>query len=254
VAVDVVCSSLRPVVQTSRGEASRRFFDDRSPYVDRFGLLLIFTGLAVVLLALVDLDTIDTDTAAWAAVGVTALVAVTLSLALRASGLARRLQHVVDVVLVIGVTGLAAVDLTASAGSVLAPGAAPVLLAALAPAVVVRRLLRHRVVSRGTLLGAISAYLLIALAFFHTFLAVDSYLAEPFFGQDQPTTAFMYFSLTTITTLGYGDLAPVPELARLLATTEAVIGQVYLVTVVAMVVGLLAQRWRASWLDSDEQA
>jgi voltage-gated potassium channel Kch len=59
---------------------------------------------------------------------------------------------------------------------------------------------------------------------------------------EESTTSFMYFSLVTVTTLGYGDLSPVTDWARLLATTEAVIGQVYLVTVVAMLVGLFAQQ------------
>ena len=52
----------------------------------------------------------------------------------------------------------------------------------------------------------------------------------------------MYFSLTSITTLGYGDLAAVSPAGRLLATTEAVIGQVYLVTFVAMIVGLIVEQ------------
>ncbi|GAA4874180.1 potassium channel family protein [Serinicoccus chungangensis] len=108
---------------------------------------------------------------------------------------------------------------------------------------VIRRLLHHRQVVRATLLGAISAYLLIALAFFYAFLAAEHYHQPPLFGDPQPTTSFMYFSLTSITTLGYGDLAARTEIGRLLATTEAVLGQVYLVTVVAMVVSLLAQTW-----------
>jgi hypothetical protein len=52
----------------------------------------------------------------------------------------------------------------------------------------------------------------------------------------------MYFSLVTITTLGYGDLAAVEPLGRLLTTIEAVIGQVYLVTFVAMIVGLMVEQ------------
>ena len=54
----------------------------------------------------------------------------------------------------------------------------------------------------------------------------------------------MYFSLTTITTVGYGDLTAQTHLGRLLANSEAVVGQVYLVTFVAMIVGLRAQAWR----------
>jgi hypothetical protein len=50
----------------------------------------------------------------------------------------------------------------------------------------------------------------------------------------------MYFSLTTITTTGFGDLTAASPFGRLLAMWEAVTGQVYLVTFVAMLVGLFA--------------
>ena len=62
----------------------------------------------------------------------------------------------------------------------------------------------------------------------------------PYFGESQPTTSYMYFSLTTITTTGYGDFTAASEFGRLLAMAEAVTGQVYLVTFVAMLVGLFA--------------
>jgi hypothetical protein len=71
----------------------------------------------------------------------------------------------------------------------------------------------------------------------------------------------MYFSLTTIATLGYGDFVPVTEVGRLAAMSEAVIGQVYLVTFVAMVVSRFAaappgsnrrRRWR--WASAEPQA
>ncbi len=50
--------------------------------------------------------------------------------------------------------------------------------------------------------------------------------------------SFIYFSLVTITTLDYGDIVPTTNLARSLATLEAVIGQLYLVTTVAWLVGV----------------
>ncbi len=48
----------------------------------------------------------------------------------------------------------------------------------------------------------------------------------------------MYFSLVAITTLGYGDLAPVGEVARAAAAGAAVLGQIYLVFIVARLVAL----------------
>jgi hypothetical protein len=99
--------------------------------------------------------------------------------------------------------------------------------------------------SRPWLLGAVSAFLLIATAFDFVFLTVDAYQTTPFFGSEEPTTSFIYYSLVTITTLGYGDLAAATDVGRLASTAEAVVGQVYLVTVVAMIVGLLAQARQA---------
>ena len=200
-------------------------FTDDSPYLDRFGLLLIVSALSIVGLSLFDISDPEGESnvaaiGSWAA---SITVAATLLIALRASGLARRRQRVIDIA--VGIVAL---------------------LSVVVPVVVVRRLLRHRRVSSATLLGAISAYLLIPLAFFHIFMAIDRWSSTPFFGEHQPSTAFMYFALVTVTTVGYGDLAAVTDIARLSATTLAVVGQVYLVVFVAMIVGLRAQEWASS--------
>jgi hypothetical protein len=123
-----------------------------------------------------------------------------------------------------------------------------VAVAVVTPIAVIGRLVRHRRVLPGTLRGAIAAYLLIAVAFTYLFSFIDETQSEPFFASidDPSTTSYMYFSLSTITTVGYGDLAAQTNLGRLMATTEAVLGQVYLVTFVAMLVGLLIQQREAS--------
>lgn len=59
-------------------------------------------------------------------------------------------------------------------------------------------------------------------------------------GDMNQRVAFFYFSMTTITTVGYGDITPVTPLARMLAIVEALVGQMYLVAAVATVVGLRA--------------
>ena len=117
--------------------------------------------------------------------------------------------------------------------------------AALVPVVVARRVVEHRTVTVQTLLGAVAAYLQIAVAYAFAFQAIDAVGARPLFGVQVPTTSYMYASLTAISTLGYGDLVPVTELGRLVAVSEAIVGQVYLVTFVAM----LASRSPASLCD-----
>jgi hypothetical protein len=67
--------------------------------------------------------------------------------------------------------------------------------------------------------------------------------SEPFFASGEGDTEdFLYFSFATLTTVGYGDLTAASDLGRSLAIMEALIGQVYLVTVVALIVGNLARQ------------
>ena len=229
-----------------------RFFDDRSPHVDRFGALLALTGATIVTLSLTGLARPGAGTAGLAGTALTTvIVGGTLLLALRASGVARGWRMAADVVVglmvalvllsVIVVWTIPGTDAEVTLGAEIW-----VVLSVLAPVVVVRRLLHHHDVTRRTLEGAISAYLLIPVAFQFIFLAVDDLLPGGFFGSPKPPTAFMYFSLTTVTTVGYGDLAPASDVGRLLATVEALLGQVFLVTFVALLVGLLGERWRAN--------
>jgi hypothetical protein len=225
------------------------WFDEDSPYLDHFGLLLGVTALTIAWLALVGYSGFDGDIPSELGSLVSnVLVAATLLLALRAAGLDRRRQRLLDLVVGLGLLLLlllVVVDALPGTTVVIDDGGVPLVpmavLSVLVPVIVVMRVLRHRSVSAGTVLGAISAYLLIPVAFFHVFLAVQGVTGEPFFGVPVRSTAFMYFSLTTLTTVGFGDLAPVSELGRLAATTEAMVGQVYLVTFVALIVGLAAQ-------------
>lgn len=238
-----------------------RFFDDSGRGVDRFGLLLSVTVLSVITQMMVDLhaDPVSAQSALGVAV-VTIFTGATLLLAFRSSGARRRWMRLADVL--VGISVMATLLLLllsvvgpddgaqfATAGT---PSVIWVLLTVLSPIVVVRRLLQHRTVSTGTLLGAVTVFLLIALAFNYLFLTADAYQGTPFFGQPETSTSFMYFSMVTVTTLGYGDLTAVTELGRLLAVSEAVIGQVFLVTFVAMIVGLLAQDWRRRHSTDDD--
>lgn len=231
-------------------------FDDQSRYLDRFGLVLALTILAIIALALVDLSAPAGHFGTGIASIVTSMiVGVTLLLVLRASGLRLKWRRVADAlvafVLVI-ITAQIAWGLLSDTPLFAREGTRPLsllILSVLAPLVVVRRLLKHRTVTTGTLFGAISAFLLLPIAFYYAFLTIDGLQGSPFFGSVQPTTSFMYFSLSTITTVGYGDLTAITPFARLIATAEAVSGQVYLVTFVAMLVGLRAQHWASGRRD-----
>ncbi|HET7899705.1 MAG TPA: potassium channel family protein [Candidatus Nanopelagicales bacterium] len=225
-----------------------RTFDDQGPGLDRFGLTLVLTVVSVVGLALVDVSGTEYDQSQDVGALISAVVVgLTLVVALRASGLRRRRQRTVDllvglVVLGYGVSLFGSRTPQGSAGA--GVSVVLVLLSVVAPVVVVLRLLRHREVTLATILGAISAYLLIAVAYFYVFLTLYKF-QDRFFAEPQPSSSYMYFSLTSITTVGYGDLTAVTRVGRLMANSEAVIGQVYLVTFVAFIVSLGATAWRS---------
>jgi hypothetical protein len=107
-----------------------------------------------------------------------------------------------------------------------------------------RRMRRERRVTIHLLLGVLAIYLLIGVTFAFADGAVDRLGARDFLrGRPDASLAdFLYFSFSTLTTTGYGDLVPGNDLARSFAILEALTGQIYLVTVVAVLVGNLAPR------------
>jgi hypothetical protein len=106
--------------------------------------------------------------------------------------------------------------------------------------VTINRVLKHRRVSRETILGALCAYVLIGLLFAFLFLAVDDLRDAPFFAQPgaHDQGEFLYFSFVALTTLGFGDLSPAVGLPQALTVLEALIGSIFLVTLVARLVTL----------------
>jgi voltage-gated potassium channel len=103
-------------------------------------------------------------------------------------------------------------------------------------------MLKSEGVDREIIYKAILLYLLAALmwAFLYTFLELVDPASfnidlDQFRGY---SLVFQYYSFVTITTLGYGDITPVTEVAKAFSVLEAVCGQLYLVVVVAWLVGM----------------
>ena len=90
-------------------------------------------------------------------------------------------------------------------------------------------------------MGVLSFYILLGMLFAFTFGAIDNFGGHPFFtGGDSATVSnCLYFSFTTLATVGYGDLTARTDLGHTLSILEALIGQIYLVTVVSLIVSNL---------------
>jgi voltage-gated potassium channel len=92
--------------------------------------------------------------------------------------------------------------------------------------------------------GAVCVYVLIGLLFVFLYGAIATISSSNFFAQgtDGTRSLRLYFSFVTLATLGYGDYTPAHELGRTLAIVEALFGQLYLVTVIAVLVSRMRGR------------
>ena len=215
----------------------------RSDPVDKFGVVLFFVIATIVVSSLVNVGTSYGDSLLAHAMSGAALVA-----AARATGMRRRSRHVVTVIVLLAIAALGLLSVAeALLGDETDVPVSPeqadplwLLLVIVVPIIVIRRISQHTVVAGRTVLGAITAYLQIGVAYAALYQAISVWSSVPPFGEPQPSTAFTYLSLTTMSTLGIGDIVPTTELSRLLVSSEAVLGQVFLVTIVAIVVSQFA--------------
>jgi len=109
----------------------------------------------------------------------------------------------------------------------------------------VRQVKERRSITLHTMMGVLCIYLLMCLAFAAACGAIAAIGGDPFFEQGDSagtTNNYLYYSLTTVTTVGMGDFTPATNLGRSLTAAEALIGQIYVVTVVAAIVSNLRPR------------
>jgi Ion channel/Protein of unknown function (DUF1345) len=113
---------------------------------------------------------------------------------------------------------------------------------------IVARVGTHPTVSGSTVFAALCIYLLIGWLYASTFAFVNTLSSTPVLkgAGSGPLTSvdFLYFSYVTLTTVGYGDVTATQDFTRMMAVSEALLGQLYLVTIVAIVVSNIGRARR----------
>ena len=223
-----------PLRRQGRVTAARGAFAERMRRGDTYGLLLAVIMMGYVTIALL-------ERSLWERFAISVVLGGTFLLTLHTSHVRER-GFRIGVVLVLFATlstlFQAIVGRHGNDGSTFIV----FLLILAAPVVILNRILRHETIGTETILGAVCVYVLLGIAFAGIFAAVDDFDQGSFFAQKsaQPATnvQFLYFSFITMTTVGYGDLSPATDPGRVLVTFEALLGQVFLVTLVARLVSM----------------
>lgn len=104
---------------------------------------------------------------------------------------------------------------------------------------VARRILSHQRVTLQTIAGALSMYVLIGLVFGMVFGAVEAMTEAVMLRADSGVREDpIYYSFVTLTTVGFGDVTSPSDLVRRITIVEAIVGQIFLATMVARLVSV----------------
>jgi hypothetical protein len=212
---------------------------------DSYGLLLFLLLVDYVLISLI-------DTRRWSDLIVGVPIALSLLLAMHTS---RAHIHAVRTARIASVGVVVLGIVSAITGESLLSGAIGFIFCVLlivSVYVILRRVFGHERVGIETILGALCVYIIIGLMFTFLFIGIARVSATPFLAQPPPhhvPADYLYLSFVTLTTVGFGDLTPASKLARTVVVLEALIGQVFLVTLVARLVALFGTEQRRSEAD-----
>jgi len=218
------------------GAANReRWLERAERFSDAFGLVLLLVLATYVLTSLL-------SNRGWSAVVLTVATSITSVVALTSSHANPRLVRSAIWLssLTIALAALAAISddrVWLNFASVV-----QIALLTIAMGAVLQRVVTTAEVGSRTILGAISVYTVLGILFTFLYGTIERIQGTPFFeGVPHPAGSdFLFFSYTTLTTTGYGNLVPGGQPGRMLAGLEMMIGQIFLVTLVAGLVSL----WR----------
>jgi hypothetical protein len=202
----------------------------------RYGIVLVLLLATFVFLA-------SGPKGRWVPLVSTVLQGATLLAALRASHTEARWYRIALVVVALAcASAVLSLFVTSSAVNASFYGLNAFFVAA-APVAIARGAVRRGALDIQTVLGALCIYVLLGMLWAFLYGAINEVTSTPFFAQTASASLadFLYFSFITLTTVGYGDLTAAGGLGRAVAVLEALTGQLYLVTVVALVVSNLGQ-------------
>ncbi|MEY4225359.1 MAG: hypothetical protein RL190_116 [Actinomycetota bacterium] len=227
-----------------RGQRERRFLSRRWLDATDDRNVLIAPVLSIVAFALIAIGDASIVTRVLALLVQVLLFQIVVTAHIRSRRL-RRLLFIAAPLAVIGTVsliGAIAVLFDDGAGR----SATGIFSAALAIGVIIRlfgRVVKAPVVNLRVVGDAIAVYLMMGLTFAYLYLAIDAIRDQEFFVQGpQPAYVFLYFSYITLATVGFGDFTAADAVGRLLAMVEGLIGQLYLVTVLALIVSNLGRQ------------
>ena len=218
-----------------RADRRQRWVQRAEKVRDAFGLVLVLVLTTYVLTSLL-------SNRGWSAVVLTVATSVTSVVALTSSHANPRLVRSAIWLSALTVVLAAVAAISDDRTWLNFASAVQITLLTIAMAEVLRRVVTTAEVGSRTILGAISVYTVLGILFTFLYGTVERIQGSPFFeGVPHPAGSdFLFFSYTTLTTTGYGDLVPGGQPGRMLAGLEMMIGQIFLVTLVAGLVSL----WR----------
>jgi hypothetical protein len=208
---------------------------------DSYGSILVLLLITYVASA--------TATQQWQRSIIVVLQVLTVSMALRVSGARRVVLAIAMIALayavVVAVVALFSDESDLTTGLLFIASSALYLLA---PLSILRSIVMRLEVDQEAVLGAIDAYLFVGMFFAFAYQAIGAF-DDPFFsgGIEATVPRSLFFSFTTLTTTGYGNLVPAGQLGQTMAVGEMLMGQLFLVTAVAKVITVWRPaRWRAA--------
>ena len=217
-------------------EETRLSERERAKIEGRFGRVLLLLMIAVFF-------SISAPDGPWTRLATALLSAVILNIAMFASGARQKLVWAWLCIIGVGVGTSIIIAITQPGSAHEDVTLTNLLLAVITVGAMARRLWLQAEISMLTILGALCIYVLVGISFALGFELTGELGSHPFFSQQEIGTRsdYVYFSFITMTTVGYGDLTPAGGLGRALAVTEGLLGQIYLVTAVAALVGNLGR-------------